>query len=220
MSKNINCVLFDLDGTLIDTSELIIDSYQHTLKKVLNLDVPASEIAISLGRPLAEVLGSYSKESLDELIETYREYNDTRHDSMAKLIAGVTETLEVLSKASLSLGVVTGKRKYLAMRGMQLHGIDAYMQAIVTPEDTQLHKPNPEPIFKALEILGKQPEEAIMVGDSPVDLETARNAGTLSAAVMWSAAPKRHLLAQKPDFLLQKMTDLIPICLDSEQAYA
>lgn len=220
MSNNINCVLFDLDGTLIDTSQLIIDSYQHTFKKHLNLDVPASEIALSMGRPLVEILGSYCPEQQDEMVRTYREYNEARHDFMTKLIPGVQETLEVLSEEGITLGVVTGKRRQLAMRGMQLFGIDAYMQVIITPEDTKLHKPNPEPILKALELLKQRPEETIMVGDSPVDLQTAHSAGTLSAAVLWSVAPRKHLLATNPDFLLHQVTELIDICLKPQRAHA
>ena len=130
------------------------------------------------------------------------------------------ETLEALTEEGITLGVVTGKRRQLAMRGMQLFGIDAYMQAIVTPEDTVLHKPNPEPILKALELLEQSPEETIMVGDSPVDLQTAHSAGTLSAAVLWSVAPRKQLLAARPDFLLNQMTELIDICLEPQRAHA
>jgi pyrophosphatase PpaX len=220
MSSNINCILFDLDGTLIDTSQLIIDSYQYTLKKHLNIEVPSSEIALTMGRPLVEILGSYSQKQQAEMVRTYREYNEARHDAATSLIPGVMETLEALTEEGITLGVVTGKRRQLAMRGMQLFGIDAYMQAIVTPEDTMLHKPNPEPILKALELLEQSPEETIMVGDSPVDLQTAHSAGTLSAAVLWSVAPRKQLLAARPDFLLHQMTELIDICLVPKRAHA
>ena len=91
MSSNINCILFDLDGTLIDTSQLIIDSYKYTLKKHLNLEVPASEIALTMGRPLVEILGSYCSEQQDEMVRTYRGYNEARHDAATSLIPGVLE---------------------------------------------------------------------------------------------------------------------------------
>ena len=220
MTNRINCVLFDLDGTLIDTSGLIIASYQYTLKKHLHLDVSATEISLSLGRPLAEVLGSYARDKQAVLVNTYREYNEARHDSMAKQIPCVAQTLEALRQAGIALGVVTGKRRQLAMRGMRLFGIDPYMQVIVTPEDTRLHKPNPEPLHKALALLGRRPEETVMVGDSPVDLQTAHRAGALAAAVLWSVVPRRYLLEQNPDFLLFRMTDLLEICLQSKEAQA
>lgn len=217
---SIKCVLFDLDGTLIDTSQLIIDSYKYTLKKHLDLDVTADEIALTMGRPLVEVLGSYSEEKEAELVHTYREYNETRHDAVTTLIPGAEETLETLSQEGIVLGLVTGKRRQLAMRGMELFGIQNYMQAIITPEDTKLHKPNPEPVLEALRQLGQNAEETIVVGDSPVDLLSAHNAGALSAAALWSVVPRKELFATRPDFFLQGLTDLLEIVLETRRAHA
>ena len=214
----ISCVLFDLDGTLIDTNQLIIDSFQYTLKHHLGLDVPTAEIALTFGRPLVDILRGYSADKADEMVHTYREYNEARHDTTTKLIPGVKETLSELEAAGITLGVVTGKRRQLALRGLSLFGLDAYMAVVVTPEDTREHKPHPAPVLKALELLGEQPEHTVMVGDSSLDLACARAAGTYTAAVWWSVVSHKLLLAEKPDFIFHRMTELIDICLPSGKA--
>lgn len=92
------------------------------------------------------------------------------------------------------------------------------MQAIITPEDTLLHKPNPDPLLEALVQLGHRADETIMVGDSLVDLLAAHNAGTLSAAALWSVVPRKQMLATRPDFLFHKLTELIDIALETQRA--
>ncbi|MDK2960686.1 MAG: pyrophosphatase PpaX [Bacillota bacterium] len=212
----IRSVLFDLDGTLIDTNRLIIESFQYTLKRHLGREVPAAEIVSTFGRPLIEGLRHFSPEKAEEMLQTYRRYNEARHDATTTLIPGVRETLSALKGAGLSLAVVTSKRRGLALRGLRLFNLEVYMDAIVTPEDTVRHKPEPDPVLKALELLRVNPKEALMVGDSPLDLACARAAGTYTAAALWSALPRELLLAEKPDFLLTKMTELLEICLPQE----
>lgn len=213
----IRCVLFDLDGTIIGTSKLIIDSFQHTFKLHLGLDVPAEEIALTLGRPLVDILSRYSADKVNEMLRTYREYNESRHDIVTQPIPGVSETLRELKSAGIVLGVVTGKRRQLALRGMRLFGLDSYMATLVTPEDTDRHKPHPDPVLKALQLLNQQPEHTLMVGDSPLDVACARAAGTYTAVVRWSVVPPKLLLNTKPDFILHDITDLIDICLPFEK---
>lgn len=212
----IRSVLFDLDGTLIDTNRLVIESFQYTLKRHLGREVPVTEIVSTFGQPLIEGLRRFSPEKAEEMLQTYRSYNEARHDATTTLVPGVCETLSALKKAGLSLAVVTSKRRVLAMRGLRLFNLEDYMEAIVTLEDTVRHKPEPDPVLKALALLRVNPDEALMVGDSPLDLASARAAGTYTAAALWSALPRDILLAEKPDFVLTKITELLPICLPRE----
>ena len=216
--SHISCVLFDLDGTLIDTNQLIIDSFQHTLKVHLGRAVSETEIARTFGRPLVDILREYAADKVDAMLKTYREYNESRHDTTTRLFPGVKETLTALKSAGCKLGVVTGKRRHLALRGLKLFDLDVYMAVVVTPEDTNRHKPYPAPVLKALELLHRQPENTLMVGDSPLDIASARAVGTYTAAVGWSVVPPRLVLAEQPDFVLRHMTDLIDLCLFSEEA--
>lgn len=181
-------VLFDLDGTLIDTNRLIIDSFKYTYKTCLGLEVDEQEILRYFGEPLKVTLKRYSEERCDELFNTYIEYNETRHDDTVTIFDGVKEMLESLEQQGYTLALVTSKRRKVAAMGLELFDIRKHFKVFVALEDTELHKPNPAPVIKALELLGAKPEEAIMVGDSIFDIHCAHGAGVKAVLVKWSAA--------------------------------
>lgn len=181
-------VLFDLDGTLINTNRLIIDSFKHTYKTGLGLEVSEEEILKYFGEPLIKTLGRYSEEKADELFKIYIEYNELRHDATVTIFDGVKELLGELESQGRVLALVTSKRRKVALMGLDLFDIKRHFKVFVALEDTELHKPNPAPVLKALELLGAKPEEAIMVGDSVFDIHCAHGAGVKAALVKWSAA--------------------------------
>jgi len=181
-------VLFDLDGTLINTNQLIIDSFKHTYKKCLGLEVAEEEILKYFGEPLIITLKRYSEERGDELYQTYIDYNESRHNDAVTIFDGIQELLQQLENQGCILALVTSKRSKIALMGLELFDIRKYFKVFVALEDTELHKPNPAPVLKALELLGAQPEEAIMVGDSVFDIHCAHGAGVKAALVKWSAA--------------------------------
>lgn len=203
-------VLFDLDGTLIDTNKLIIDSFKHTYKKHLGRDVEESEILLHFGEPLRTTLERYSKNNVDELYNTYIEYNESTHDSTVSLCCNIKECLEALREMGCVLGVVTAKRAPIAIRGLELFDIKKYFSAIVTLHDTENHKPHPEPILKALSLLGAKPEEALMVGDSVFDMKCAHNAGVKAVLVSWGAATE-HITDEKPDYAVNDALQIVGI---------
>ncbi|HKM39856.1 MAG TPA: pyrophosphatase PpaX [bacterium] len=216
----LSCVLFDLDGTLIDSNELIIESFKHTFKLHLGRNIPETEIARTFGRPLVEVLHEYAGgdgNKAGDMLATYQKHNESQHDTAVGLFPGVKETLARLKLAGCTLAAVTGKRRRLALRGLRLCGLDEYMAVVVTPEDTEWHKPKPDPVLKALTLLQQPAQNTLMVGDSPSDLASARAAGTYTAAVSWSVVPVEYLRAQRPDFVLQSMADLLTICRFKQQ---
>lgn len=183
-----NYVLFDLDGTLINTNRLIIDSFQYTYKTCLGLEVSEEEILKYFGEPLIETLGRYSQEKADELFRTYIEYNESRHNDVVTIFDGVKELLEELAKSGHILALVTSKRRKVALMGLELFDIKKYFDVFVALEDTELHKPNPAPVLKALESLKADAKDAIMVGDSVYDIHCAHGANVKAALVKWSAA--------------------------------
>jgi pyrophosphatase PpaX len=181
-------VLFDLDGTLINTNKLIMESFRYTYKTGLGLDVSEEEIFKYFGEPLIKTLGRYSAEKAEELFEMYIGYNETRHNDTVTVFEGVQELLEKLEKQGCKLAMVTSKRSKVALMGLELFDIKKHFEVFVALEDTELHKPNPAPVLKALELLGANPEDAIMVGDSVYDIHCAHGAGVKAILVKWSEA--------------------------------
>lgn len=207
----IKAVLFDLDGTLIDTNELIIKSFKHTYKEHLNIDVPEKEIVMYFGEPLIDTLARYDKENAHILIETYRNYNEAIHDEVTKEIHGAKETILELKALGIRVGVVTSKRRQIAEKGLKLFNLQRYMDVIITPEDTSKHKPEPEPIYKACEILGILPSETLMIGDSHFDILCGKNAGSKTCVVKYTVLPLDKIMEYEPDFSVDNLKEIINI---------
>ena len=209
----IKAILFDLDGTLLDTSELIYKSFCHMFKEVLDIELPKTEITRLYGKPLERSLEKYAnnREELERMINEYRSYNADHHDEMCAPFEGVMELLQTLNSKGIKLGIVTSKRKAVAERGMMLGGILEYMDVIISPESTTKHKPEGEPAMKACEILGVEPKEAIMVGDSSYDLLCGKNAGCFTCGVEYTALDIKDLLDVKPTYMVKKPTDILEL---------
>ncbi|GIM30476.1 pyrophosphatase PpaX [Clostridium polyendosporum] len=207
----IKAVLFDLDGTLIDTNELIFNSFSHAFKSVLNMELPQKEITTMFGRPLKYSFEKYTQDKLEEMIHSYRSYNEERHDNMCFAFDGVKDMLGKLKEMGIKLAVVTSKRKVLAERGMKIAGIYEMFDIIVSPENTEKHKPEGEPALKACELLGVLPEEALMVGDSHLDILCGQNAGCKTCGVKYTTLQIKELEARKPDFFIDNPLDVISV---------
>ncbi|WP_027633791.1 pyrophosphatase PpaX [Clostridium hydrogeniformans] len=207
----IKAVLFDLDGTLIDTNKLIAESFKYTFKIHHNEEKSDKEVSVFFGQPLEESFKVYGEELCNDMIKTYREYNEKIHDTMCMEFEGTTETLKTLKSMGIKTAIVTSKRKVLAERGMKINGIIEYFDAIITPEDTNEHKPKPGPVIKACEILGVKPEEALMVGDSHFDLMSGKSAGAKICGVNYTALPIELLKDCEPDYFIDSIKDIITI---------
>jgi len=204
-------VLFDLDGTLINTNKLIIDSFKYTYKTGLGLEISEQEILKYFGEPLIVTLARYSEEKADELFKTYVEYNESRHDDTVTIFEGVKELLEELLRQGCTLALVTSKRRKVAFMGLDLFDIKKYFRVFVTLEDTELHKPNPAPVVRALELLSANPRDAIMVGDSIFDIHCAHGADIKAALVKWSAACGFQEDDISADYVVRDTTELLKV---------
>jgi pyrophosphatase PpaX len=203
-------VLFDLDGTLINTNELIVSSYMHTFKNQLGLDVSRNKIISYFGEPLKYTLNRFcSEDQLPRLVDCYRKYNIENHDNLTKSFPGVYQALEILKKElNLSIAVVTSKMRDTAERGLNLFNLYQFIDVLVGFEDTVEHKPKPGPVFKALEILKIEANEVLMVGDSPFDVLCAHNANVCCGIVKYSIFDVEALEKTKPDFWISNLLDL------------
>ncbi len=209
---NYKAILFDLDGTLIDTTPLIIESFKHTVAQHLQRELDPAEAIAFFGKPLRDAMEYLAPDKIDELTTSYREFNHKNHDQLARSFAGVAETILRLHNAGMQLAIVTSKKREMALRGLTLFNMDKYFDVIIGLDQTVHHKPDPEPVLAALQMLQLAPEDCLMVGDSPFDIRSARLAGVKTAAVKWSAVPWETILLENPDYILQSMDDLLAVC--------
>jgi pyrophosphatase PpaX len=203
-------ILFDLDGTLVDTNHLIVASFQHTLKEKLGLDVPASDLYGHFGEPLPITMDRYAPGRGEELTDFYRVFNQANHDQLIREFVGVREMVAALHATGIRLAVVTSKKTDLAKRGLRASGLSSFFSVVVGMDLTQRHKPEAEPALLALRQLETHPgSHVLMVGDSKYDILCGRNAGVKTAAVRWSVLDPEALAVHKPDYWVERPADLI-----------
>lgn len=204
----IEAVLLDLDGTLINTNELIVKSFQHTFRKNLNREVGEEEIVQYFGEPLIETMKRFDIKNAEKLVEVYRKYNEEYHDLLTKSFDGVEEALALLKSRSIKLAVVTSKRKMMAEKGLRLLGLYDFIDVFITPECTSKHKPDGEPAILACNLMKVSPENAIMVGDSHFDILCGKNAGCKTCLVSYSTQSLEHIKEYAPNFIIDNLMEL------------
>lgn len=207
----INTLLFDLDGTLIDTNALIIASFTHTLKKHTGRDYTKEEILPFIGPPLIESLSSVDASQAEAMMTTYRTHNIAEHETYVKAYPTVLKTIKRLHELNYKLAIVTTKMTDTAKLGLEITGLAPYFDVVIGLDEVKHAKPHPEPIFKALEQLGETPMTTIMVGDNSHDIEAGQNAGAKTAGVAWAIKGRDYLEAYKPDYMLEELSDLLTI---------
>lgn len=208
---SIKGVLFDLDGTLINTTPLILESFRHTFAEV-GIPVPSDEeIIAGFGLPLRTAAKAYMPdEMIEKFCSAYSVYHRANHDALILPFEGVAEALAELDKRGIKMAVVTSKKRPMTLRGLSRYGLDKHISAIVTCQDCEEHKPLPGPSVMALKSLGLEGKDCIGVGDSPFDLQSARGAGCLTAAVRYTSFDWNYMLNEgKPDYVLNNMSDLV-----------
>jgi len=208
----INTLLFDLDGTLINTNNLIIASFLHTLEYYYPNNYTREDILKFIGEPLEDSFAKVDAERVDDMVTMYREYNIRMHDQLVTQFPNVYATIKRLHQEGFKLAVVTSKRLDVAKMGLSLSKLEAFFDVVIAIESVEKPKPNAEPVLKGLKLLNARPEEALMVGDSVADIEAGKNAGTKTAGVAWSLKGVETLQKANPDFILGDMGDILTIC--------
>ena len=207
-------MLFDLDGTLIDTIELLLSSARHTFEGWLGRSPTQEEWIAGIGTPLVVQLRAYA-ENEDEvaaLLARYRAYQNEHHDRLTHCYAGAPDLLAELTRRGHPLGVVTSKASAIARRSLAHVGLKQFFQAIIGFDETTRHKPDPEPVFLALERLGGIPaDRAVFVGDSPHDVHAGNAAGVLTVAALWGPFSRETLAAAQPNHFIESLAELPPV---------
>jgi pyrophosphatase PpaX len=205
--------LFDLDGTLIDSGPMILASMRHAAQEVLGRDIADEVLAAAVGGPgLVAQMRALDPERVDDLVATYREHNEPLHDEL-EAFWEVVEVLPRLRSEGRRLGVVSAKG-HASMRWAftRLPGLEANFEVVIGSEDTERHKPDPEPILEALERMGAEPVDAAYVGDSPFDIRAAKAAGVYAVAVAWGGIHgDASLEAERPDALVRHAEELLGV---------
>ena len=207
----VDTLLFDLDGTLIDTNELIISSFLHTLEHYFPDQYKREDVLQFIGPPLDDSFVDLLPDKVDEMIQVYRHFNHEQHDRLVTEFDGVFETVAELHKRGFKLGIVTTKIRSTVNMGLKLTKLDQFFNVVVTLDDVENAKPDPEPVEKAMGHLGSKPSTTIMIGDNYHDIEAGKNAGTLTAGVAWTMKGKDYLQSFHPDYMLEHMSDLFDI---------
>ena len=209
----IRTLLFDLDGTLIDSIRLILDSYHHTVKTHGLPSRTDQEWLAGIGTPLRVVFAELAEhpEQMDQLVATYREYNLAHHDTQVIPYVGAPELIRRVREMGYRTGLVTSKNRPGAIRGLQLAGIAEHFDVLVCADDVVHPKPHPEPVLKALAQLGAQPRETLFIGDSVHDMRCGRDAGVFTAAVLWGPFGRGDLATCSPDYWLETPEDLLVV---------
>lgn len=205
----VKAVLFDLDGTLLDTRRLILESFRYAYRLHLEREVTTQEIMAFWGQPLMVQFQQVAPEKAELLREAYQEFNLKNHAALVTVFSGVPEVLEALQRRSLPLAIVTSKARRTVTHGLELFGLAKYFPVVITTDDVSNFKPHPEPVEKALARLGVPPGEALMIGDNDSDILAGKAAGTRTAAALWGTWRPEALWAAKADCYLERVTDLL-----------
>lgn len=212
----LSAALFDFDGTLVDTTEMIFQSMRHATSSVLGRDdLSREELLANVGQPLPRQMELFDAEKAELLLEAYRAHHEEHHDALIAEFPGVDKALNRLRTAGVRIVVVTSKRRRSVEMALEkFPGLDLVVDLFVTVEDTEEHKPHPEPLLKGLELVGDVPrEKAVYVGDSPFDVQAAKAAGLTSVAVSWGAFSEETLREADPDHLVPDIDAAVDLLL-------
>jgi len=206
-------VLFDLDGTLIDSIGLIVDAMHHAFEGFDGAVPDDAEWMAGIGTPLTKQLARYARsdDELARLRARYRDYQFIHHDRVITAYPGTSAVLEWLHARGIAMGIVTSKGDELSRRGLELTGLARFIQVIVSADSVTIHKPEPEPVLHAMRELGVRADESLMVGDSPHDIRAGNAAGVRTVGVLWGPFSREQVAAAQPTWMIDSLAELRPI---------
>jgi len=203
-------VLFDLDGTLIDSGAIILASFRHATRTVLAREIPDAELAALVGGSnIYDQMRAIDAGRVDELVRVYREHNEPLHDEL-EAFEGIEMVLAELKSQGRRLGIVTAKRRKTVDLAFAVLPLEQYFDVVVTSDMTERHKPDPEPVLTAIEQLGAAPATTAFVGDSPFDVGAGKAAGVFTVAVAWGNIHPAERL-DEADALVESPRELLGV---------
>lgn len=204
-------IVFDFDGTLIDSNKLIDMTLKETSLKVLNKEINKEKIDEVWGKVLIEQMKDLDLDKVEELSDYYRKYYNEHRDEFTYIFQGIKEMLEILSDMKIKLSIVTNKGRSGLDHGLEMFEIGKYFDITLAKSDVVNKKPHPEGLFKIMDFYGAKKEEVLFVGDSIHDIECGKNAGVDTVLVKWTVIDLDTLLKENPTYLIEKPEELIKI---------
>jgi pyrophosphatase PpaX len=231
MSENsVNLLLFDFDGTLVNTTPLILRTFRATWEQVFGFVYEDSQYIRTFGMLLPKAMRALTEQAIaegrvarpvdrsaflaameEELTLAYRAFNRKWHDEMIEPFDGVEETLGELKSREFGLGVVSSKMRAGLLRGLNFFQMSGLFDVIIAGDDCENHKPHPEPLLRAIGMMGAEPRETAYIGDSVYDIIAGRAARVRTAAAMWGPFPRTELESLHPDYLLDDPRDMLAV---------
>lgn len=213
----IDTLIFDFDGTLMDTNGVILESWQHTYRTLTGHEGDEAYILKTFGEPLTLSLeNAFPDVPVEKSVDIYRTWQQEHFSEMINLFPGVYEMLIEAKSRGYRLGIATSRVKQSLYEGLAKYNLLDLFDAIVTVEEVSAHKPDPECVFRVLEQLGSKPENAVMVGDSVLDILCAKNAGVKAVLVAWSLSLQGMAIndfpeAEAPDCIINAPMELFDV---------
>lgn len=206
-------ILFDLDGTVIDSVALIRESHRHAVSAVLGTTLPDETLVALVGRPLIDQMRAFSVDHADELLRVYREWNHAHTHQLLGAYEGMDQLLTELRAHGRTLGIITSKSGPTVDLAFDVLPLRHHFTVVITAEDTERHKPDPAPIHAAIERLGADPARACYVGDAPFDVQAAQAAGVTAIGVTWGFFTRDVIESLSPDVIVDTTDALADVLL-------
>ena len=219
MPLPLRAVLFDLDGTLIDSIGLIVDAMHYAFEGFDGTTPADADWMLGIGTPLSKQLALYARNDteLEWLRDRYRTYQGIHHDNVVREFPGTTSVLSELQARGLMMALVTSKVDALAQRGLDLTKLSRFIPVVIGADSVVRHKPDPEPVLTALGRLGVATDEAVFVGDSPHDIASGNAAGVRTIGALWGPFTREQVAVAQPTHFIGDIRDL-PALLDLMRA--
>lgn len=204
-------IIFDMDGTLIDTNQLIIKCIQDCVEKYLEYRPQENELVAVLGKPLKTQMGFFSAKHTDDMMKYYRQIYRENRDQMTAIYEGVLPMLENLKSKGIRMAIVSNKGSNGIQHALEKFEMEEYFDICLSSSDVENHKPHPEGIFKVLKFWGLTPKEILFVGDSINDILCANNANVQSVLVNWTILPPSHFESVHINYRVESTQGIIDI---------
>ncbi len=216
--KKFDGIIFDIDGTLTETNELIFATFNHVLEKYLNTTYTIPEITALFGPTAEVIIRDLIKENTEEAIEDYFRFYESNHNSMAKAYDGIAEIVIDIQKQGIPLSIYTGKGRRSAMITLQQVGLIDYFDMIVTGDDIAEHKPSPEGVNMFIDKFDLPRNKVLMIGDAPADIKAARATGIKIASVLWDSYARDEVMKMGSDYYFNTVEELKTFLLPNGMA--